>query len=180
MVRRLKPSCLVSFGNTTPVVNYGFTNYMDYQSGDCFSPSNHRYVQSLAMRRYTTLGIPYEVMTCDTAYLINVNIRSLPKTLDRMLQEGAGAHQRRQVDLLDLSHAQRGADSFADAVGPSLPRLGGRARRYDRLQKIHTNATRPVGARLLHPTETARIDQSDRPTGLAGVCILEGRARRFS
>ena len=90
LVRRLKPSCLVSFGNTTPVVNYGLTNYMDYQSGDWFSPSNHRYSQSLAMRRYTTLGVPYEAMTCDTAYSMALPTRSLPKTLDRMLQEGAG------------------------------------------------------------------------------------------
>jgi len=89
LVRRLKPACLVSFGNTTPVVSYGFTNYMDYQSGDWFSPSNHRYAQSLAMRRYTTLGIPYEAMTCDTAYALGLGTRSLPKTLDRMLQEGA-------------------------------------------------------------------------------------------
>ena len=90
LVRRLKPSCLVSFGNTTPVVNYGFANYADYQSGDWFSPSNHRCSQSLAMRRYTTLGIPYEAMTCDTAYSMALPTRSLPKTLDRMLQEGAG------------------------------------------------------------------------------------------
>ena len=86
LVRRLKPACLVSFGNTTPVVSYGFTNYMDYQSGDWFSPSNHRYAQSLAMRCCTTLGIPYEAMTCDTAYALGLGTRSLPKTLDRMLR----------------------------------------------------------------------------------------------
>jgi hypothetical protein len=89
LVRRLKPTCLVSFGNTTPVVSYGLSDYQDYQSGDWFSPSNHRYAQSLAMRRYTTLGIPYEAMTCDTSYSMGLATRSLPKTLDRMLQEGA-------------------------------------------------------------------------------------------
>ena len=39
VVRRLKPSCLYSAGNTTPAVDFGFDNHMDYQSGDWFSPS---------------------------------------------------------------------------------------------------------------------------------------------
>jgi len=91
VVRGLKPSCLYSSGNTTPAVDFGFANHMDYQSGDWFSPSNHRLRQSFAMRRYTTLGIPYEAMTCDTSLVVPwTTVRSLPKTLDRMLQEGAG------------------------------------------------------------------------------------------
>ena len=42
------------------------------------------------MRRYTTLGIPYEAMTCDTCFHVFPESRSRPKSLDRMLQEGAG------------------------------------------------------------------------------------------
>jgi hypothetical protein len=89
-VRRLKPSCLYSAGNTNPAVECGLSNHMDYQSGDWFSPEYPRLDQSLAMRRYTTLGIPYEAMTCDTSFVKPLQTRSLPKSLDRMLQEGAG------------------------------------------------------------------------------------------
>ena len=89
LVRLYKPSCLFSTGNTTPAVDAGLVNHLDWQSGDWYSPADHRIRQSLAMRRYTTLGIPYDAMTCDTQCIWR-NGRSRVKTVQRMMQEGAG------------------------------------------------------------------------------------------
>ena len=90
LLRKYKPTCLYSAGNTTPAVDSGLVNHMDWQSGDWFRPSNHRLMQSLAMRRYTTLGLPYDAMTCDTQFVSDFHARSRHKSLDCLLQEGAG------------------------------------------------------------------------------------------
>jgi hypothetical protein len=91
LIRKLRPGCLYSAGNTTPAVDAGLENHVDWQSGDWFRPDNNRIMQSLAMRRYTTLGLPYDAMTCDTQFIHGFSgARSRLKSLDCMLQEGAG------------------------------------------------------------------------------------------
>lgn len=88
LVRSLKPDFLCSFGNIT--VRHEFLEDRDWCSGDRYSPNNHRLQESLAMRRYSTLGMPCEAWICDTQmchYLHDLRPRT--KSLDRMLQEGA-------------------------------------------------------------------------------------------
>ena len=90
-VRKYKPTCLYSAGNTTPAADTGLVNHMDWQSGDWFRPDNNRIMQSLAMRHYTTLGLPYDAMTCDTQFIHSFSgARSRHKSMECMLQEGAG------------------------------------------------------------------------------------------
>jgi hypothetical protein len=48
-------------------------------------------MQSLVMRHYTTLNLPYDAMTCDTQFIHGFyDTRSRLKSLDCLLQEGAG------------------------------------------------------------------------------------------
>jgi hypothetical protein len=87
-VRSLKPDILTSFGNIT--VRPEFLEDRDWCSGDRYSPNHHRLEESLAMRRYSTLGIPYEAWICDTQMLHFLpDMRPRTKSMDRMLQEGA-------------------------------------------------------------------------------------------
>ena len=90
VLHKYKPACLYSAGATTPAIDSGLANHMDWQSGDWFRCNFHRIMQSIAMRRYTTLGLPYDAMTCDTQYIPDFNARSRHKSLDCLLQEGAG------------------------------------------------------------------------------------------
>jgi hypothetical protein len=88
VVRAIKPDILTSFGNIS--VRQEFLDDRDWFSGDRYSPNHHRYEQSLAMRRYSTVGIPYEAWICDTQMLHYLaDVRPRTKSLDRMLQEGA-------------------------------------------------------------------------------------------
>lgn len=88
LIHRLKPACLYSAGNVA--FRPDLPSYMDFNSGDWFSPNNHRLAQSVWMRYFTTLGLPYEAMTCDTQYCVGLKkLRSRLKTADRMMQEGA-------------------------------------------------------------------------------------------
>jgi hypothetical protein len=87
-VRSLKPDFLCSFGNIT--VRKEFLEDRDWCSGDWYSPNNHRLQQSIAMRRYVTVGIPYEAWICDTQMCHHLqDLRPRTKSLQRMLQEGA-------------------------------------------------------------------------------------------
>jgi len=87
-IKSLKPNCMYSAGNVS--TRREWLEPFDWRSGDWFSPGNHRYSMSIITRRYTTLGIPYDAYTCDTYFIhANKQQRSLTKTLDRMLQEGA-------------------------------------------------------------------------------------------
>lgn len=87
-VKSLKPDCLYSAGNVGP--RREKSDIYDWRSGDFFSPTNHRLQISAAMRRYTTLGVPYDAFTCDTMMIhARPDIRNRTKTLPRMLQEGA-------------------------------------------------------------------------------------------
>ena len=87
-VRSVKPDILCSFGNIA--LRREFLEDRDWCSGDMYSPSKHRLEPSIAIRRYTTLGKPYEAWICDTQ-LCHVfhELRPRTKSLDRMLQEGA-------------------------------------------------------------------------------------------
>jgi len=88
LVRSIKPDVLCSFGNIA--VRPEFLEDRDWFSGDRYSPNHHRLEQSLAMRRYSTLGIPYEAWICDTQMLHYLpDVRPRTKSMDRMLQEGA-------------------------------------------------------------------------------------------
>ncbi|MEO6906862.1 MAG: alpha-amylase family protein, partial [Abditibacteriaceae bacterium] len=88
-IHGLNPDCLYSSGNID--TNCASTPSLDWHSGDFFSPRMPRYTQSAGMRRYTNQGIPYDAYTVDTALLHErPHRRSRTKTLDRMLQEGAG------------------------------------------------------------------------------------------
>jgi hypothetical protein len=87
-VRTLKPDFLTSFGNIT--VRKEFLEDRDWCSGDRYSPNNHRLHISIPMRRYATVGLPYEAWICDTQMCHNLHdLRPRTKSLDRMLQEGA-------------------------------------------------------------------------------------------
>lgn len=87
-VKQLKPSCLYSAGNIS--TRSEFNGLFDWRSGDWFSPNNHRLHMSLAMRRYATLGLPYDGYVCDTVFVhTRRDLRSRTKPLDRILQEGA-------------------------------------------------------------------------------------------
>jgi hypothetical protein len=87
-VRSIKPDFLCSFGNIT--VRWEFLEDRDWCSGDRYSPNHHRLEESLSMRRYSTLGLPYEAWICDTQMLHSFSdVRPRTKSLDRMLQEGA-------------------------------------------------------------------------------------------
>ncbi len=89
LIKSLKPACLYSSGNIT--ARKEFAGHCDWVSGDWFTPDNHRLQQSISMRRYTTSGLPYDAMTCDTQFVHSLsNLRSRSKSLGRMLQEGAG------------------------------------------------------------------------------------------
>jgi len=84
----LKPACLYSAGNVG--ARREFNALFDWRSGDWFSPNNHRLHASIAMRRYTNLGVPYDAFTCDTVFVhARPQIRARTKPLCRMLQEGA-------------------------------------------------------------------------------------------
>jgi hypothetical protein len=88
MVKSLKPGCMYSAGNVGARREY--TKLFDWRSGDWFSPNNHRLHASIAMRRYTNLGQPYDAFTCDTVFVhARPHIRSRTKPLGRILQEGA-------------------------------------------------------------------------------------------
>lgn len=88
-VRKLKPDFLCSFGNIT--VLHPYLEDRDWTSGDWYSPNNHRLQQSIAMRRYTTLDIPPEAWICDSQMMHALHdVRARTKSLDRILQEGAG------------------------------------------------------------------------------------------
>jgi hypothetical protein len=87
--RSLKPTFLVSFGNIT--VREEFREDRDWCSGDWYTPNNHRLQQSISMRRYTTTGLPSEAWICDTQMVHTMlKLRARSKTLERVLQEGAG------------------------------------------------------------------------------------------
>lgn len=88
LVRTLNPAVLCSFGNVT--VSKEFLENRDWCSGDWYTPSSHRIQQSLGMRRYTTVGIPYEAWICDTQIYHTFDMRPRTKSLDRILQEGIG------------------------------------------------------------------------------------------
>lgn len=88
-VRSIKPDFLCSFGNITVLKPY--LDDRDWSSGDWYSPNNHRLQQSIVMRRYTSVNIPYEAWICDTQMMHALHdVRPRTKSLDRMLQEGAG------------------------------------------------------------------------------------------
>jgi len=87
-MRSIKPDILCSFGNIT--VRWEFLDDRDWCSGDRYSPNHHRLEESFSMRRYSTLGIPYEAWICDTQMCHNLHdLRPRTKSLDRLLQEGA-------------------------------------------------------------------------------------------
>ncbi len=73
-----------------PAADFGFVNHLDYESKDDQSPPHFRLGQDFMDRRNATLGIPFEAEIVDTSFVKEFNTRSLPKTLDRLLQEGAG------------------------------------------------------------------------------------------
>ena len=88
LIKSLKPTCLYSAGNVGARREYN--SLFDWRSGDWFSPNNHRLHASIAMRRYTNLGVPYDAFTCDTVFVHSrPHIRARTKPLARMLQEGA-------------------------------------------------------------------------------------------
>jgi hypothetical protein len=88
LIKSFKPSCLYSAGNVGARREYN--SLFDWRSGDWFSPNNHRLHSSIAMRRYTNLGVPYDAFTCDTVFVHSrPHIRARIKPLQRMLQEGA-------------------------------------------------------------------------------------------
>ncbi len=87
VVRSIKPDILCSFGNVT--VRKEFLDDRDWVSGDRYSPNHHRLEESMAMRRYSTLGVPYEAWICDTQMCHWLHdLRCRTKSLDRVLQEG--------------------------------------------------------------------------------------------
>ena len=88
LIHSLKPTCLYSAGNVNPKTE--MDKVLDWRSGDCYSPRNHRLRLSTTMRYYTTHSRPYDIMTCDTQSLGTKQVRCRSKTLPRMLQEGAG------------------------------------------------------------------------------------------
>jgi hypothetical protein len=88
LIKSFKPACLYSAGNVGARREYN--SLFDWRSGDWFSPNNHRLHSSIAMRRYTNLGVPYDAFTCDTVFVhARPHIRARTKPLQRMLQEGA-------------------------------------------------------------------------------------------
>jgi len=88
-IHRLKPDCLYSSGNIN--THSASTPDLDWRSGDFFSPRLHRLMQSCAMRRYTNQGVPYDAYTVDSGFVHHrTERRSRTKTMQRMLQEGAG------------------------------------------------------------------------------------------
>lgn len=88
LLKSHKPTCLYSAGNVG--ARREFNALFDWRSGDWFSPNNHRLHASIAMRRYTNLGVPYDAFTCDTVFVhARPQIRARTKPLSRMLQEGA-------------------------------------------------------------------------------------------
>jgi hypothetical protein len=88
LIKSFKPDCMYSAGNVG--ARREFNRLFDWRSGDWFSPNNHRLHASIAMRRYTNLGVPYDAFTCDTVFVHSrPHIRARTKTLCRMLQEGA-------------------------------------------------------------------------------------------
>jgi len=88
LVKSFKPACMYSAGNVGARREYN--SLFDWRSGDWFSPNNHRLHASIAMRRYTSLGVPYDAFTCDTVFVhARPQIRARTKPLARMLQEGA-------------------------------------------------------------------------------------------
>ena len=88
LIKSFKPACLYSAGNVGARREYN--SLFDWRSGDWFSPNNHRLHASIAMRRYTNLGVPYDAFTCDTVFVHSrPHIRARTKPLARMLQEGA-------------------------------------------------------------------------------------------
>ena len=131
LVHKFKPSCLYSAGNTTPAVDAGLANHMDWQSGDWFRPDNNRIMQSMAMRRYTTLGLPYDAITCDTQFVHSFDgARSRTKSLDCMLQEGAGVLANGGKWWYWTYPMPNGAlCPFADPPSQGLPRLRRRAKK---------------------------------------------------
>ena len=89
LIKSLNPACLYSSGNGSARAE--FSHRFDWRSGDFLTPYNPRLRQTIMMRRYTTQGLPYDAMTGDTGYLPSrPRMRSRTKSLQRMLQEGAG------------------------------------------------------------------------------------------
>ena len=87
-MRSIKRDFLCSFGNIT--VRWEYLEDRDWCSGDRYSPNHHRLEESFSMRRYSTLGRPYEAWLCDTQMCHNLHdLRPRTKSMDRMLQEGA-------------------------------------------------------------------------------------------
>jgi hypothetical protein len=88
-IQSIKPDCLYSSGNIN--THSDSTPALDWRSGDFFSPRLTRMMQSCAMRRYTNQGVPYDAYTVDTSFVHHrTERRSRTKTMQRMLQEGAG------------------------------------------------------------------------------------------
>jgi hypothetical protein len=88
-IQTIDPNCLYSSGNIN--THCASTPALDWRSGDFFSPRLSRFMQSCAMRRYTNQGVPYDAYTVDTAFVHHLTQRrSRTKTMQRMLQEGAG------------------------------------------------------------------------------------------
>ena len=78
LIKSLKPSCMYSAGNVGARREFG--QAFDWRSGDWFSPNNHRLHASIAMRRYTNLGVPYDAFTCDTVFVHSrPQIRAAPR-----------------------------------------------------------------------------------------------------
>jgi hypothetical protein len=103
LVRTLNPTLLCSFGNVT--VSKEFLENRDWCSGDWYTPSSHRIQQSLGMRRYTTVGIPYEAWICDTQICHALDMRHAPpyKVVGPNTARSYWNHgQRRTMDLLDI------------------------------------------------------------------------------
>lgn len=89
LIHKLSPGCLYSSGNVT--LPYGMNDYMDYHSGDFFSPNAHRIRISTAMKYLASKERPFEAMVCDCQFCKGTPqaFRSRAKSVERMLQEGA-------------------------------------------------------------------------------------------
>lgn len=88
-IKSIKPTCAYSAGNVSP--RREFLAPFDWRSGDFFSPGFFLlHDMARMMRRYGTLGLPYDAYVCDTSFThVRQGVRSRTKSLDRMLQESA-------------------------------------------------------------------------------------------
>ncbi len=165
-IKSLKPGCLYSAGNVTS--RKEFLGVFDWRSGDWFSPSFHRLHVSWSMRRYTTLGLPYDAYTCDTAYVFDrPDIRPRTKSLPRMLQEGA---------TVLANGGQWGYWTYPmpnGALIPSKMRLAVAAREFAEERRNLTIGTRAVEwTAILNAEPGAYISDECAPKFLGAVKAL--------